>query len=265
MRVKLLLLVLEKCHISGSNEDGFTLLEIILAVGILSSISVFAITALSNQMEIRNQLSTVNEAQHAVHNAMSKVFDDMRHAYVLSKRDLVISGMGGSPTKPRLVGKPDLVWFSTHAIRSFAANAPESNIGFVRYAVVADPKDSSKKQLIRTLDQQFKESIERENVGVSQILMRDVKDFKITFWNGQDFTPEWDTDSSDAGGKLPKMAKISMATFFPQSEGDIQKQELDPNAQGKERKSLALETIVYLLYSAGQKDVKEASKEYRWQ
>jgi general secretion pathway protein J len=248
----------------SSSESGFTLLEILMSVGILASISVFAITSLSNQLEMRNRLAIINESQHGLHTAMSRIFDDVRHAYVLTKKDLVISGMSQNPVKPRLAGKAEAIWFSTHAIRSFARNSPQSNIGFVRYTVVTDPADSSKKQLLRALDQDFKESIERENVGNTQILVRDLKEFKVTYWNGQDFTPEWDTDSSDTSGRLPKMVKIAMSAFEPLPEDVQQKQDLDPN-KNKERKVLSLETIVYLLFSAGQKDVKDPPKEYKWQ
>ena len=84
------------------------------------------------------------------------------------------------------------------------------------------------------------------------------------FWNGVDFTPEWDTDSSDAGGKLTKMVKVRIGAAMPFSDEEKQKQEVDPT-RSKEPKILTLETIVYLLYSNGQADVKDPSKEYRWQ
>jgi prepilin-type N-terminal cleavage/methylation domain-containing protein len=249
---------------SRSASAGFSLLEVLLAVGILSSISVFAITALSNQLEIRNTLSRVNEQQHAIHSAMSRVFDDVRHAYVLSKQDLILSGLQGKPVHPRLFGKGETFWFSTHALRSMIANTPESNIGYVRYSLRDDPKESGKKQLMRAVDQTFKESIERNGVGVDQVLIGDVREFKLGFWNGQDFTPEWDTNSSETGGKLPKMVKVKIAAAMPFSDEEKQKQEVDPN-RSKEPQILTLETIVYLLYSSGQADVKDPAKEYRWQ
>jgi hypothetical protein len=134
----------------------------------------------------------------------------------------------------------------------------------VRYSLRDDPKESGKKQLMRAVDQTFKESIERNGVGVDQVLIGDVREFKLGFWNGQDFTPEWDTNSSETGGKLPKMVKVKIAAAMPFSDEEKQKQEVDPN-RSKEPQILTLETIVYLLYSSGQADVKDPAKEYRWQ
>lgn len=247
----------------ASCEAGFTLLEVILAVGILASISVFAITALSNQLEIRNSLARVNEQQHAIHTAMSRLFEDVRHAYVPSKQDLILSGLSGKPVHPRLVGREEGFWFSTHALRSLIAGTAQSNIGYVRYYLRDDPKTSGKKQLMRVVDRAMKETIERNGIGTEQILVPDVKEFKVSFWNGQDFTSEWDTDSSDASGKLPKMVRIRLAANMPFTEQQLQQQSIDPNAS-KEPQVLTLETIVYLLYSSGQSDVRDPVKEYRW-
>ena len=246
----------------SSLQAGFTLLEILLSMGILASMSVFAITAISNQLEIRNRLSGVNESQHALNSAMAHLFDDVRHAYVLNKADSVAANVSSRPVKPVFVGKADTAYFSAQNFNSLAANSPESNLAMVRYYVREDSKDTSKKLLIRVVDTVFKESIERAGTGGEQILIRDLTDFKLTYWNGQDWTPEWDTNSNDTSGKLPKMVKMKIVVNAPLSDDQKQKRELDPNAS-KEIPTISLESIAYLLYSAGQTDVKEPSKEYK--
>ena len=249
---------------SRSAEAGFTLLEIMLSMGILASMSVFAITAISNQLEIRNKLAGTNESQHGLNSAMSHVFEDVRHAYVLSKADSVAANVSSRPVKPGFVGKNETLYFSAQNFNSLAANSPESNLAMVRYYIREDAKDPSKKMLVRVVDTTFKESIERAGVGDEQVLLRDLKDFKVTYWNGQDWAQEWDTNSGDTSGKMPKMVKIKITVNSPLTEDQKQKRELDPNAT-KEVPTISLESIAYLLYSAGQKDVKEPSKEFKWQ
>lgn len=253
------------CPLRGRREDGFTLIELLLSLGILASISIFAITTLSGQVDMRNRLETLNSSQHALNVAMDKIFNDMRHAYVLSKQDAVIGNMSGRAVKPALVFRSAVtgVYFSTQNYRSFIANSPQSNLAFVRYFERQDPKDSSKKQFVRMLDTDMKESIERDGVGQEQLLLTDLSEFKITFWNGADFTSEWDTSSGESNGKLPKMAKIKIGMNMPVSDAEKQRQELNPNA-ARETQTISLESIVYLLYSVGQTDVKEPSKEYKW-
>ena len=245
------------------NQQGFSLLEVVLAVGILASISVFAITALSNQLEIRNRLSYVNEQSHSVHTAMSRIFQDIRHAHVYSKKDQVLSGTSSGPAKGRLSGKSDMIWFSTHSLRSLMADTPQSDVGFVKFVVSDDKNDSSRKQLVRVVDYDMNDSIERGSVGLQQVLVPDINEFSLLYWNGVDFTQEWDSDSSETSGKLPKMIKVKIAANMPLSDSDKQKRELNPNANA-EKNVLALETIVYLMYSAGVADVKEPAKEFRW-
>ena len=42
------------------NQAGFTLIEIVIAIGILASLSLYAVTALTNQIETRNKLQQSN-------------------------------------------------------------------------------------------------------------------------------------------------------------------------------------------------------------
>lgn len=251
--------------VAAAAQRGFTLLEVLLATGILASISVFAITSISNQMTIRNKLAGINESQHALNAGMTRVFDDVRHAYVLSKSDSVAANVSARPVRPVLYGKGGNLYFSAQNFNSLIAASPQSNIAMVRYYEREDPKDSARKQLVRVVDTDLRESIERAGVGTEQIVVHDLKQWSVLFWNGQDWTPEWDTNSADSSGKLPKMAKISIVANMPLSDEEKQRRELDPAAAQSERPSLKLEAIAYLMFSAGQPDVKEPSKEYKWQ
>ncbi len=253
-----------KSQIKFKYESGFTLIEVLLSLGILSSISIFAITTLASQLDMRNKLASINDSQHALNVAMEKVFDDVRHAYVLSKQDLVFSGMSGRATKPSFVARSGNFYFSMQNFRSFVGNSPQSNIAFVRYVEKPDAKNSGHKQLLRIVDTDMKESIERDGVGQEQVLVTDLAEFKTSYWNGVDFTQEWDTNSSDTEGKLPKMVKIKISAFNPLTDAEKQMKELNPTSL-REASTISLESISYLLYSAGQANLKEPSKEYRWQ
>lgn len=255
---------IKNINIFLSHQSGFTLLEILLSMGILASISVFAITAISNQLEIRNRLAGINEVQHALNSALEHIFDDVRHAYVLSKSDSVAANVSARPVKPVLKGKGDNLYFSMQNFNSMAANSPESNLAMVRYFVREDGKDNTKHMLVRVVDTVFKESIERPGVGSEQVLIHDLKDFSLMYWNGQDWISEWDTGSSDANGKLPKMVKIKIMVNSPISDEQKQMRDLNPNTN-KVLPPVGLESIAYLLYSAGQTEVKEPGKEYKWQ
>ena len=60
------------------------------------------------------------------------------------------------------------------------------------------------------------------------------------------------------------MVKIKISAFNPLTDAEKQMKELNPTSL-REASTISLESISYLLYSAGQANLKEPSKEYRWQ
>lgn len=241
---------------------GFTLIEVLLGIGILATISMFAIQALSIQIEHRNKLEQKNGAYHATHIAMARIYDDFRHVNAVAD-----SGRTGS-IKQALVWKPTgkSMFFTTHNYRSFMSGAPQSNVSQVRYTIKDDPKDAGKKQLWRTVDTELQNSIEYEDTGLSQLLVSDLAKFEVIFWDGQDFSNlgEWDTTASAYANKLPKMAKIHLSTYTPELESQQQLNAVGGNKSNEEREKISLETIVFLLKTTDQSQLKEASGEYKW-
>lgn len=260
------------------SQSGFTLLEIIIAIGILASLSLYAVNALSNQIETRNKLQQSNEAIHAAHAAMMRLTDDLRHAYLVvgadeqsarSNSDIVGRPMFVMNNVPRLL-------LMTQSHQSLLANRAESNLAYAQYIVCPDSSapsdvckqsDSSRstKQLVRIVDPTIKKIADDSIVsGVSQVLVNDLKEIKFYAWNGQDFLPEWNTERSDYGRRLPKMAKVELTIFIPEDPLTKQLREENESSVTKERPTLTLSTIVYLMYSAGQADLKEAKAEPGW-
>lgn len=249
-------------HSLNRSSFGFTLVELLLSLGILSSITVFAIVSLGNQVESRNKMIEVSRTAQELDKAMSHLYNDIRHGYLLPKKGQVLLN---SALKPYFVGKEQTLSLMTHGYHSYVANTPESNIVAVKYYLKKDDSlGSSKNMLIRAIDNVLKESISRDGIGQDFVLLHDVKDFKITYWSGVDFVPEWDASSGDTQGKLPKMAKIKLAIEAPLTDAEKQRIELNPLAQSEPR-LVTLESIVYLMNTAQVGDVKTPAKEYKWQ
>lgn len=260
-------------------QAGFTLIEIVISIGIIASLSLYAVRAMSNQIETRNRLQQSNEVIHAAHSAMMRMTEDLRHAYFAtgneeqaakSNSDLIGRPMFVMNQNPRLL-------FMSQAYQSLIANRPESNIAYVQYLVCPDnsapsgvcrsqgDSQAQTKQLVRIVDPDIKKISDDAVIdGVSQVLVNDLKELKFAAWNGQDFLQDWNTERSDFGRKMPKMVKIDLTVFTP--EDPLQKQLREENSatQLPERSSLTLSTIVYLMYTAGQSDLKEPKSEMSW-
>ncbi|MEY2987294.1 MAG: hypothetical protein RJB13_815 [Pseudomonadota bacterium] len=259
-------------------ESGFTLIEIVIAIGILASLSLYAVSALTNQIETRNRLQQSNEVIHAAHAAMMRLTDDIRHAYMLSgNEEQVALSNSDKVGRPMFVLKdiPRLL-LMTQAHQSLIANKPESNLAYAQYVVCPDPSAPSEvckdrdsyngpKQLVRVVDPTIAKVADDSFIsGVSQVLVNDLKELKLKAWNGQDFLSDWNTERSDFGKKLPKMVKIDLSVFMPKSGSMLGLPEDEVVDADRERPSITLSTIVYLMYTAGQSDLKEAKAEPGW-
>jgi|1048.fasta_scaffold36058_2 prepilin-type N-terminal cleavage/methylation domain-containing protein len=260
-------------------ESGFTLIEIVISVGIIASLSLYAVSAMSNQIETRNRLQQSNGVIHSAHSAMMRLTDDLKHAFFATGND-----EQAARSNSDLIGRPMFVLnqnprllFMTQSHQSLIANRPESNIAYVQYIVCPDnsapasvcrtPSDSlsQTKQLVRIVDPAVKKISDDAIVdGVSQVLVNDLKELKIMAWNGQDFILDWNTERSDFGRKMPKMVKIDLSVYTPDDPLRKQLREEGASTQLPERSSLKLSTIVYLMYTAGQTDLKEPKTELSW-
>lgn len=260
------------------SQAGFTLIEIVISVGIIASLSLYAVSAMSNQIETRNRLQQSNDAIHSAHSAMMRLTEDIRHAYYVSGND-----EQAAKSNSDLIGRPMFVLnqiprllFMTQAHQSLIANRPESNLAYVQYLVCPDSSapssvcktqdsGSQTKQLVRLVDPNVKKISDDAVVdGVSQVLVNDLKELKLSAWNGQDFIQDWNTERSDFGRKMPKLVKIELTVFTPEDPLRKQLREENSGSQLPERASLTLSTMVYLMYTAGVTDLKEAKTEMNW-
>ncbi|NBW80582.1 type II secretion system protein [bacterium] len=260
-------------------QSGFTLIEIVISVGIIASLSLYAVNAMSNQIETRNRLQQSNGVIHSAHSAMMRLTDDLRHAFFATGND-----EQAAKSNSDLIGRPMFVLnqnprllFMTQSYQSLIANRPESNIAYVQYVVCPDNSAPANvcrgqgdalaqtKQLVRIVDPGVKKISDDAIVdGVSQVLVNDLKELKISAWNGQDFILDWNTERSDYGRKMPKMVKIDLSVYTPDDPLRKQLREEGGSTQLPERASLKLSTIVYLMYTAGQTDLKEPKSEMSW-
>jgi prepilin-type N-terminal cleavage/methylation domain-containing protein len=246
-----------------ARSRGFSLIELLLAIGILGSIAVFSITMLGTQVANRNDLTLVNESQHTLHSAMTRIYDDLRHAYLPTKADAIFGNVSRRQVKPMLSQRAGALIFSSHSYQSLLRDSGESNMAMIKYTIRKSPDSTQFNQLIRTVDTDFVDSIESDRVGNSLVLVPDLKSFKVTFWDGQDFREDWNTEQSDSQGTLPKMAKIELAIFrapSPTEKAAIVAGEVSED----QRRVMALEAIVYLMYSKPFEQVKTKSNEYTW-
>ncbi|BBH52568.1 PulJ/GspJ family protein [Fluviispira sanaruensis] len=246
------------------NQHGFSLLEIILALSILAALSVMTINILTTQLSTREKVTDYNTQKHSINMAMKKIYDDLQSAYISDQKSLTSLNLGARQIVPQLYFRNNNLVFSTSNFKSYIANSTQSNLAFVRYYIRPDPQNSNKNQLIRAVDTDMSESIERDDVGLKEVLDPDIKEFRVLFWNGNEYRQEWDTTANDTQNKLPKLVKIHLESYSPEGSLDKQLREANPVSQ-QNRKTYMLDTTVYIMSTNGISNALNPSGSFKWQ
>lgn len=246
-------------------QNGFTLIEIVLAISILATIGMLTINILTNQIETREKVTAHNSVQHAINMAMDKIYNDIQSSYISNSNDLNSLNLSVRAIAPKFSYKNESLILAVQNYKSLLGNSNQSNLAFVRYYIRPNSKDSKRIELVRVVDTDMVENIEHSGVGFQEVIVPDLKSFSLEFWNGSEYQKEWDSTANDSQGKLPKLVKIHLETFFPISSAEKQITDLSP-ASKRERRFFALDTIAYVLSSNGMQEVTEPSAgDFKWQ
>ncbi len=247
-----------------TSQSGFTLLEIILAISILATIGILTINILSTQIDTRQRVTDQNSAQHSINMAMQRIYEDIQGAFISNPNDTTSLNLSSRQVQPQFYFKNSNFVFSIQNNKSYLADSNQSNFAFVRYYARPDPKNSKKSQLVRIIDTDMAENIDGQGVGFLEVIVPELKDFSVSFWNGSEFQKEWDSTANDTQNKLPKLVKIHLECYSPETNVEKQLKELSPDTQNK-RRFIALDTTAYILSTIGLQEVIPASGEYKWQ
>jgi prepilin-type N-terminal cleavage/methylation domain-containing protein len=156
---------------------GFTLIEIILALSILSSIGFLTIHVLSQQIDIRKKITDQNTAQRSLNVSLQLISHDLQGAYLFDPNNQAILNLSARQVIPQFYFQSGNLVFSIRSFYSYKENAPESDLAVVRYFVRPDPKDARKNQLVRVVDTQMAQNIENSNVGFLSVFVQNLKNF----------------------------------------------------------------------------------------
>lgn len=234
------------------SESGFTLLEIILAIGILATIVMLAMNLLSDEMAVRQKITNV----YPFEKIMERIAKDISGSYLLPSKTGNQFNMGEKETKFVYVTTDSDLVFSVVNHASLIRNSSESNFANMRYYTKKN-FSTDKLELLRVVDANIKpnESITTSGVGTSMVLVEDIKSFSLKFWNGKKFADDWDSSKNETLGKLPVMVKINLILYMP----------LNPT--GTQKKELLLEKIVLVRNALGRSEAEKepSGGEYKWQ
>ena len=136
---------LGKCDFPGLRVRGFTLLEVLITLGILTSMVLFVSQLVRGGFDMRSALARKSAATHRLNVVMRKMTDDLSHAFVISIRDYERTGRRkknrGSIFVVSPKGESDELRITVRNHQAILSNSKESDQSFVVYRV-EESKDS---------------------------------------------------------------------------------------------------------------------------
>jgi prepilin-type N-terminal cleavage/methylation domain-containing protein len=200
-------------------ERGMTLMEVMIAVAILSIMLVMTWQTVHHTVDNRRTFEQYEERNHELRNALGRIVDDFAAAYLSRNED-------ANASHPRTLlvakaqGRVPKIRFSTLGHRPLWADANESEQTVIEYLARnnPDPDHSSEVDLIRREQRRPSNQPPEEEPSEYDILARDIVSLKLEFWNWKNLAwqEEWDTTQSDGQrGWLPSRVRITLTVRGP--------------------------------------------------
>lgn len=202
-----------------NKNSAFTLIEVIMSVGILVVLSIAASNLMRNSFDIRFSLSESAGATQRANTALIRLSDDLQHLFFISEDDterMTNNRVGKTFFKVDKF-QSDRLYFTTMSYRPLLKNAKESEVVFVKYEVKEDPTNPGVSNLYRGHSAIIPDDVDDEIP--MQILAKNIKAVTVQLWDGERWLDDrWDSTQGDKVNKLPHMIQISLEAWVGEPE-----------------------------------------------
>ncbi|OGQ82416.1 MAG: hypothetical protein A2289_26515 [Deltaproteobacteria bacterium RIFOXYA12_FULL_58_15] len=197
-----------------NGQVGFSLMEIIVSMGILALIGVLTYATFSQTVNARDKAELIASHYHQVRQAMQRMANEISMAYLSAHRDCE-----EKRTKTVFIGERgangmrlDFTSFSHYKTR---VDANESDQNELSYFVARHPDDASRTVLMRR--EQARLDDEPQKGGLEQVFAEDVTELTFEFYDPKedDWEDEWDSTNMDQRSRLPMFVAINMKALDP--------------------------------------------------
>lgn len=190
---------------------GFTLLEVMIAVGLVAVIAMLMYQSISITMKSRDRIARVEELNHSAQVMLTHIKADLSMAYLSNHV---------SPEDPAFEtlfdGREDGVVMTTFSHERRRRGARESDQALVEYRMGRlDGTDVIFRREKAVLDQ------DPEAGGVEEVIVERVREFKLSYWDeeDEDWVDEWKVEMEEArkaglGGEVSPLVAPQGSKFM---------------------------------------------------
>lgn len=252
-------------------SSGFTIIEIVISIAILLSLTVAVVVMMRSAIDVRQGLSTQSRSVRQLNFAMELLARDIEHAFILASTDQIrmpVERTIKTIFRVESAGDSDKLSLTTFSNRPVLANDNEGDQVYVVYELKDAEGRPGEKDLHRGSINIGGANF-REDPPMNMIL-RNVKSLKIIGWRGDDWLRDrWDSTRGDTRNKLPKLVRVELSAFVDTAGTPFG---LPPTAatqgqSGDANQAVAtfdMRTIVVPALSSGMAELKQPMSSIRW-
>jgi len=196
----------------AEGERGFTLVEVLVAVAIMSSMAMVIYGAFAGMKRSKEGVERINDRFREGRLAVGRIARELQSAYLSAHEPL-------PPAQPvqktafvgSLASPSSRLDFTTFAHRRLDANAKESDQAEVSYFTQPSPEDPDRIDLVRRSSPRI--DLEPESGGRLDVLATDVDYFALEYLDPVTgaFVDRWDTrQATEQLGRLPLQVQVTL-------------------------------------------------------
>jgi general secretion pathway protein J len=191
---------------------GFTLLEVIVALAVLSLIAVLTFSTVASALNTRDLLEEEDEVNQSARIAMARIRKDLSLAYLTTNTSAVNTYQTLFVTQN---SNPDRLWFAALSHQRLYRGARECDQTEITLWTEEDPNTPGALVLMRREAPRIDQAPERD--GAIEPLAYKVKGFDVQLLDPQsnEWKQEWDTTGVDQAGRLPRAARVTLTLLAP--------------------------------------------------
>jgi general secretion pathway protein J len=193
-------------------QSGFTLVEVLLAIGIVVTITTLLWSSFSSTLRIKRNTEEMADRYHTIHLALDRMARDLNLAY-LSQNELpsVIDRRTYFTYQPGMQTRLD---FSYMGHQHLYRDSREGDTAIVSYYVAPDPEDRRRTHLWRRESRRLVTQPELSKTsGEAFVVCPDVVSLGARFFDARqnDWRDDWNTTTADGQpNRLPSRVHLEL-------------------------------------------------------
>lgn len=196
-------------------RNGFTLLEVMIALAILAGMSLVLFYSSSQIIQSKADTEERDDAYHSVTQSMNRISDDLSMAFLMKSRELLGANFDG---EINFLGTEERMDFVSMSNQRFIRDSKEGEAAEISYYLEPMPDEPGKKRLMRRQSPAIDKDLQAG--GRAYPLVENIEGIHFEYLDEKsgEFKKLWDTKSVDFTNKLPQAVKIEIEVILPGEE-----------------------------------------------